>query len=120
MTLWQKDKQPSSSTAETHKVVQQFTVGHDREMDRLMAAFDVQGSLAHIQMLESVGLLSATELSTLQAGLQEIHKKIIANDFELEEGVEDIHSQVELILTKTLGEAGKKFMLPAAVMIRYW
>lgn len=101
MKLWQKDKESS-------REVERFTVGRDREMDMYMARFDVLGSLAHIQMLQSIGLLAKDELTILQAELKNIYKRINAGDFTLEEGVEDIHSQVELELTKKLGEVGKK------------
>lgn len=101
MKLWQKDK---ASLQE----VEQFTVGKDREMDLYLAAFDVLGSLAHIRMLESVGLLSKEELAQLSDGLKVIYREIRSGNFTLEEDVEDIHSQVELLLTKKLGAAGKK------------
>src|SRR5690349_1881893 len=101
MKLWQKDKT-------SLKEVEKFTVGKDREMDMYLAAVDVLGSLAHIRMLESIGLLEKKELEVLSAELKSIHKKIEAGDFEVEEGVEDIHSQVELELTKKLGDVGKK------------
>jgi len=101
MKLWQKN-------SETLKEVETFTVGKDRELDLFLAPFDVLGSLAHIQMLNSVGLLSNDELSELQDALKDIYKDIAAGSFSLEEGVEDIHSQVELMLTKKLGDSGKK------------
>lgn len=101
MKLWQKDKA-------SLKEVESFTVGKDREMDLYLAAFDVLGSLAHIQMLETVGLLTAGELKTLQAALRDIYSRISAGDFQLQEDVEDIHSQVELLLTQKLGDTGKK------------
>jgi argininosuccinate lyase len=101
MKLWQKEKTALEA-------VDRFTVGRDREMDAFLASYDVQGSLAHITMLESIGLLSAEELQTLTAALKDIYKDIQAGQFELEAGVEDIHSQVELILTRRLGESGKK------------
>ncbi len=101
MKLWQKDKKVSSA-------VEQFTVGNDRELDIYLAPFDVLGSLAHIKMLESVGLLSETELKTLEAELKNIYNKINAEDFKLDEGVEDIHSQIEFLLTRKLGDVGKK------------
>jgi len=101
MKLWQKN-------SETLKEVETFTVGKDRELDLFLAPFDVLGSLAHIQMLNSVGLLSNDELSELQDALKDIYKDISAGTFLLEEGVEDIHSQVELMLTKKLGDSGKK------------
>lgn len=101
MKLWQKDK-PSL------KEVEKFTVGLDQFMDMYLARFDVLGSLAHIQMLQSINLLTAEELKSLSAELKNIYKRIESGDFKVEEGVEDIHSQVELELTKKLGETGKK------------
>jgi argininosuccinate lyase len=101
MKLWQKDKGSLKS-------VETFTVGKDRELDMDLAPFDVLGSLAHIRMLESIGLLTSDELKKLSDELKLIYKRIEAGDFKIEEGVEDIHSQVEFELTKKLGDAGKK------------
>ena len=101
MKLWQKDKNVSSE-------VEKFTVGNDRELDLHLAPFDVLGSLAHIKMLQSVGLLTCDELQTLEGELKNIYKEIIKGGFTLDEGVEDIHSQIELLLTKKLGDVGKK------------
>ncbi|CAL1516927.1 argininosuccinate lyase [Chitinophaga sp. MM2321] len=101
MKLWQKDKASLGA-------VEKFTVGKDREMDAFLAPFDVLGSMAHITMLQSIGLLEADELTLLKQELKNIYKEIQAGDFTLEEGVEDIHSQVELLLTRRLGEVGKK------------
>lgn len=101
MKLWQKNKA-------SLKEVETFTVGKDREMDMYLAPFDVLGSLAHIQMLESVGLLTNDDLTALQAGLKKIYKTIQAGEFKLQDNVEDIHSQVELLLTQELGDVGKK------------
>ena len=101
MKLWQKDKQSLQE-------VEQFTVGKDREMDLYLAAFDVLGSLAHVQMLESVGLLTKPEMEQLQEALRNIYHRIEKGDFVLEQEVEDIHSQVELELTRQLGDTGKK------------
>lgn len=101
MKLWQKDKT-------SLKEVEKFTVGKDQEMDMFLARFDVLGSLAHIQMLQSIDLLSKDELATLSAELKNIYKRIELNQFKVEDGVEDIHSQVELELTKKLGDVGKK------------
>src|SRR5215203_2938511 len=101
MKLWQKDKG-------SLKEVETFTVGKDREMDMYLAAFDVLGSLAHIQMLESVGLLAKNELSQLQQELKNIYRQIEKGEFKLQDDVEDIHSQVELFLTQKLGDVGKK------------
>jgi argininosuccinate lyase len=101
MKLWQKDKT-------SLKEVERFTVGQDQEMDMYLAKFDILGSLAHIAMLESIGLLSREELSVLTVELQSIYRKIESGDFKVEAGVEDIHSQVELELTKRCGDMGKK------------
>ncbi|RFS24854.1 argininosuccinate lyase [Chitinophaga silvatica] len=101
MKLWQKDKVALES-------VERFTVGKDREMDAYLAPFDVLGSMAHITMLQSIGLLEAEELKILKQELRNIYQEILAGDFKLEDGVEDIHSQVELLLTRRLGEVGKK------------
>ena len=101
MKLWQKN-------TESLKEVEIFTVGKDRELDMFLAPFDVLGSLAHIKMLNSVGLLTNEELNELQHALKDIYKDISSGNFSLHEGVEDIHSQVEFILTKKLGDAGKK------------
>ncbi|MCB0491085.1 MAG: argininosuccinate lyase, partial [Cyclobacteriaceae bacterium] len=101
MKLWQKDK-------DALKEVSQFTIGNDNELDLFLARFDVLGSLAHIQMLESIGLLESDELNKLSEALKEIYKEIQNGNFKIEEGVEDIHSQIELMLTAKLGEIGKK------------
>src|SRR6478735_6699523 len=101
MKLWQKDKA-------SLKEVETFTVGKDREMDMYLAAFDVLASLAHIQMLESVGLLTKNELSQLQHELKNIYRQIEKGEFKLQDDVEDVHSQVELLLTQKLGDVGKK------------
>jgi len=101
MKLWQKDK---ASLLEVEK----FTVGKDKELDLYLASFDVLGSLAHIKMLESVGLLSKEELNLLETELKSIYQQTEKTDFKLSDGVEDIHSQVELMLTQKLGDVGKK------------
>jgi argininosuccinate lyase len=101
MKLWQKDK---ASLQEVEK----FTVGKDNELDIHLAPFDVLGSLAHTQMLESVGLLTRAELTSLELELKNIYQQIQKGGFKLNEGVEDIHSQVELMLTEKLGDVGKK------------
>jgi argininosuccinate lyase len=101
MKLWQKDKT-------SLKEVEKFTVGRDQEMDMFLAPFDVLGSIAHITMLESIGLLEKSELQVLTAALKKIYARIQSGDFKVEDGVEDIHSQVELELTRQLGDVGKK------------
>ena len=100
-TLWSKGTQATD-------LVEDFTVGNDRILDMRLAKYDVTGSKAHIRMLESIGLLSKEELDTLTAGLDKILEEIEAGDFVLENDVEDIHSQVELLLTRRLGDIGKK------------
>ena len=101
MKLWQKN---IASTPEVEK----FTVGSDREMDIHLAEADVLGSLAHTRMLASIGLLTPAELDEVQAELRKIFNDIQACDFRIEEGVEDIHSQVEALLTARIGDTGKK------------
>ncbi|XOD68646.1 MAG: argininosuccinate lyase [Flavobacteriales bacterium AspAUS03] len=101
MKLWQKDFQISEE-------IERFTVGKDRELDLLLAPHDVIGTLAHISMLESIGLLSKGELSILTEALRQIYVEITLGDFQIEERVEDVHSKVELLLTQRLGEVGKK------------
>lgn len=100
-TLWNKGTQATS-------YVDAFTVAGDRVLDNRLAKYDVQGSLAHIRMLESIGLLSADEYSLLSAELEKILGEIEAGEFAVEEDVEDIHSQVELLLTRRVGDVGKK------------
>ncbi|MEJ2884049.1 argininosuccinate lyase [Pedobacter sp. GR22-6] len=101
MKIWQKN-------VNVNKDIETFTVGRDRELDLQMAAFDVLGSLAHVEMLESIGLLTAEELNAIQVELKNIYKEIEAGNFTIEDTVEDVHSQVEWLLTQRIGEAGKK------------
>ena len=100
-TLWSKGTQATD-------LVDDFTVGNDRILDMRLAKYDVIGSKAHIKMLESIGLLTSEELETLTSALDKILGEIEAGDFILEDDVEDIHSQVELLLTRRLGDIGKK------------
>jgi argininosuccinate lyase len=99
--LWEKSTQVNAK-------IETFTVGRDREMDVFLAKYDVLGSMAHIQMLQSVGLLEADELQTLLKELKSIYQLADTGNFIIEEGVEDVHSQVELLLTRKLGDMGKK------------
>ncbi|WP_460679178.1 argininosuccinate lyase [Mucilaginibacter koreensis] len=99
--LWQK-------TTQVNDWVESFTVGRDRELDAQMAAFDVLGSLAHTRMLNSIGLLNEEDLNLVQQELKAIYQEIQNGQFTIEAGVEDVHSQVELLLTRRIGEAGKK------------
>jgi argininosuccinate lyase len=101
MKLWQKD-------SETLKEVESFTIGNDRHMDMYLAQYDVMGSIAHVMMLAKVGLLKMEEAAALVAELRRIYGDISRGEFTLESGVEDVHSQVELMLTRKLGETGKK------------
>lgn len=101
MKLWQKD-------IEINQAIENFTVGKDRELDLWLAKYDILGSLAHIEMLESIDLLEEEELRQLQTELKKLYKKAVKGDFIIEEGVEDVHSQVELLLTQSLGDVGKK------------
>src|ERR1700744_1001299 len=99
--LWQK-------TTNVNELVENFTVGRDREFDEQMAAFDVLGSLAHTRMLQSIGLMSEDDLKLVQQELKAIYGDIQAGKFSIGEGVEDVHSQVELLLTQRIDDAGKK------------
>jgi argininosuccinate lyase len=99
--LWQK-------TINVNELVENFTVGRDREFDEQMAAFDVLGSLAHTRMLQSIGLMSEDDLKLVQQELKAIYKDIKAGNFSIGGGVEDVHSQVEMLLTQRIGDAGKK------------
>jgi argininosuccinate lyase len=99
--LWQK-------SVTVNELVENFTVGRDREFDLQMAAFDVLGSLAHTQMLASIGLMSADDLQLVQKELKNIYRDIEDGKFTIAQEVEDVHSQVELLLTQRIGDAGKK------------
>lgn len=101
MKLWNKGFEPD-------KAIEEFTVGRDRELDLRLAKYDIQGSMAHIRMLESIGLLASEELPVLLEALEEILHSAEQGDFVIEPGVEDVHSQVELMLTRRLGDVGKK------------
>ena len=99
--LWEKN-------FEVNKEIERFTVGKDRDMDLYLAKYDVMGSMAHITMLESIGLLEKDELDKLLVELKNIYAICERGEFKIEEGVEDVHSQVELMLTQKLGDMGKK------------
>ena len=101
MKLWDKGFEPD-------KMIETFTVGQDRELDLRLARYEVEGSMAHIRMLESIGLIEKEELPVLLAALEEIRQEILDGKFVIEEGIEDVHSQVELLLTQRLGDMGKK------------
>ena len=101
MKLWDKG-------SSVNEAIEHFTVGKDRELDLFLAPYDIVGSLAHIKMLESIDLLKADELDTLEQELKQLYKKAVQGDFSIDEGVEDVHSQVEILLTESLGDVGKK------------
>ncbi len=101
MKLWQKESGLSAA-------VERFTAGQDREMDMHLAPYDVLGSLAHLAMLKKVHLVTSAEATALRSALLDIYREIEAGTFLLESGIEDVHSQVELLLTRRVGEAGKK------------
>ena len=99
--LWEKN-------VEVNEKIDRFTVGRDRELDLHLAKYDVMGSMAHIIMLESIGLLEKNELEQLLRELRNIHDMAQRGEFVIEDDVEDVHSQVELLLTRKLGDMGKK------------
>ncbi len=101
MKLWDK------GTA-TNKKIESFTIGHDRELDLFLAPYDIMGTIAHITMLEKIDLLSKKEVVLLTAELKRLYKNAVSGTFVIEEGIEDVHSQVELELTRALGDVGKK------------
>lgn len=101
MKLWDKGYEINSQ-------IESYTVGRDREMDLYLAQDDVLGSMAHITMLQSIGLLEKNELTALLAELRNIYSQAVDDNFQIEDGIEDVHSQVELMLTRKLGEMGKK------------
>ena len=101
MKLWEKNFQMNAE-------IERFTIGKDREMDLYLAPYDVLGSMAHTTMLQTIGLLTADELEVILAELRHIYAEIQEGHFEIEEGIEDVHSQIELMLTRRLGDIGKK------------
>ena len=101
MKLWDKG-------GKINTLIENFTIGNDRKLDLCLAEFDVLGTLAHIMMLENISLLNKEELSKLKVELKKIYKQIKENKFHIDEGVEDVHSQIELMLTEKLGDLGKK------------
>lgn len=101
MKLWEKNVQVTDE-------IDRFTVGHDRELDRYLAKYDVLGSMAHVTMLHHIGLIADEELPVLLAELKQIYQRAATGDFVIEDDIEDVHSQVELMLTRRLGDMGKK------------
>ena len=102
MKLWQKDN------SSVNELIEKFTVGRDKEFDLLLAQYDVQGSIAHVKMLKDVGLMNEKDAADAVKGLEDILKEVLSGKFVIEEGIEDVHSQVEYLLTQRIGEAGKK------------
>jgi argininosuccinate lyase len=100
--LWSKEGTSTSA------LIEEFTIGRDKDFDVLLAEYDVLGSLAHTEMLETIGLLSKQDLALIQEGLHQILAEIRNGSFRIDKGVEDVHSQVEGLLTQRVGEAGKK------------
>ncbi len=100
--LWQKENQTTDAK------IEKFTIGNDPMYDLKLAKYDVLGSMAHITMLEKAGILTSEELKTLLAELKDIFGNILKGNFEIEEGIEDVHSQIEFLLTQKLGDLGKK------------
>lgn len=108
MKLWQKDNSKNASEKEAALRIEKFTVGNDRAMDLYLAQFDVLGSMAHAIMLETIGLLGKDELAKLLAECRSIFDEIQKENFTIEDNIEDVHSQVEWMLTQKLGDIGKK------------
>ena len=102
MKLWQKDN------SSVNQLIEKFTVGRDKEFDELLAVYDIQGSIAHAKMLGEVGLMTKDESSSAVKELEKMLGEVKSNGFKIEEGIEDVHSQIEFLLTKRIGEAGKK------------
>ena len=101
MNLWDKG-------VDTNRLIGEFTAGKDREIDLQLASWDVLGSIAHARMLQSINMITSEELLSLENELKQIHKKIMEGDFIIHEDVEDVHSQIEFMLTEALGDTGKK------------
>jgi argininosuccinate lyase len=102
MKLWEK------ANSSVNDLIEKFTVGRDKEFDELLAVYDIQGSIAHVKMLGEVGLMSKDESSAAVKELEKILGEVKSNGFKIEAGIEDVHSQIEFLLTKRIGEAGKK------------
>ncbi len=111
--LWEKN-------FEVNREIERFTVGRDRELDLYLARYDVLGSMAHITMLQSIGLMEKDELDALLVELKKIYRDCVEGRFEIEEGVEDVHSQVELMLTRRLGEWARRYTRTARATTRCW
>ena len=113
MKLWDKGYKIDDA-------IERFTVGKDKELDLLLATHDILGTMAHVTMLEHVGLLSNEDINLLLPALRKLYAEAEQGNFVIEEGIEDVHSQVELMLTRQLGEVARKCILVVRAMIRCW
>lgn len=113
MKIWQKN-------IDVDSLVETFTVGNDRVMDLQLAEADVLGSLAHTRMLNSIDLMSDEDLAVVQKELKNIYREIQEGNFQIEDSVEDVHSQVEMLLTQRIGRPVKKYIQEDPAMTRYW
>lgn len=125
MKLWQKEsiknlENQGANPKEATLRIEKFTVGQDREMDMYLAEFDVIGSMAHAIMLENIGLLETNELVAILKECRKIYTDILDGKFLIEKNIEDVHSQVEWLLTEALGDAGKKSIVAALATTKYW
>jgi argininosuccinate lyase len=117
MKLW--DKNIDGKEAEHAKIIEKFTVGNDRDFDLLLAEYDIKGNLAHAEMLSRVGLLEESEWKLVEKELLIMLEEVKKGNFTIEDGVEDVHSQVEFNLTQKIGDAGKKIHSARSVTIRF-
>lgn len=101
MKLWDKGY-------DTDRFTEEFTIGKDKELDVMLAKADVLGNMAHLKMLHKIGLMDETDLRKLEQALREIYADVEKGNFKIEDGIEDVHSQIEYLLTEKCGEAGKK------------
>ena len=111
MKLWDKGYDIDGFT-------ESFTIGKDRELDVMLAGADVIGNLAHLKMLHAVGLVNGEEYKSLQRALVDIYGMVERGEFVIEEGIEDVHSQIELLLVRECGDAGKRFTRDVLGMIK--
>lgn len=112
MKLWDKGYDIDGFT-------ESFTIGKDKELDVMLAKADVLGNMAHLKMLHSIGLITGEELEILEQALKEIFREVEAGNFRIEEGIEDVHSEIEYLLTQKCGEAGKRYIPGVPGTIRY-
>lgn len=115
--IWQKNQLSDNEHA---ALVEKFTIGRDAEFDLQLAKYDVLGNKAHVQMLATIGLIEEDELPKILEELDQIAIQIEEGNFVIEEGIEDVHSQIEFLLTKKLGDIGKKFTLHVLETTKFW